>query len=167
MAILRNLAGALVGLFLFCALCFGCYLYGEHAERESAQAKLTAAEKKAAELQTRLDALPSKADADYTAAIKTQTEKAYAQPKIVLQRDCAVPAAAVRVLNDAASMPGDARPAAGPEKPAAIADATCAAELELARRNYAEVCVPNAIQLQAIQAEWQTVREAMNHGGAQ
>lgn len=166
MQILRNLAGALAGLLLFCALCFGCYLYGERAERESWQAKLTAAEKKAAELQAKLDAMPAQAATSYAASITKQKEKSDALPKIVLQRDCPVPAAAVRVLNDAARMPEDARPAASAEKPAASVDATCAAELELARRNYSEVCVPNAIQLQAIQAEWQKVREVMN-GGAQ
>lgn len=65
--------------------------------------------------------------------------------------DCRVDAELVGVLDDAARMPraagdpGEPRPGPAPALPAP--DSTCEAELGTCRRNYAEVCVPNAIHL--------------------
>jgi hypothetical protein len=66
---------------------------------------------------------------------------------------CRVGADAVGLLN-AAGMPGAAADPAQPRPGSATAaparDSNAAAELGVCRRNYAEVCVPNAVQLEEL-----------------
>jgi hypothetical protein len=59
------------------------------------------------------------------------------------------------VRDDAGSRPGAG--AAGKET-----DSTCGAELDIAKRNYAEVCVPNAEQLTELQERWAVVQKKVN-----
>lgn len=46
--------------------------------------------------------------------------------------------------------------------PHAETDSTCSAELDVAKRNYAEVCVPNAQQLDELQKRWELMRPVVN-----
>jgi hypothetical protein len=92
-----------------------------------------------------------------------QQERANALPPIVLIEDCAVPAAVGRVLNDAQrGMSADAGTGPDPGAAAETVDSTCAAELNICKRNYAEVAIPNAAQLAEIQRQWESVRKLIN-----
>lgn len=66
--------------------------------------------------------------------------------------DCPVPGPVVGLLNDAAGVPADTgapgKPHAAAAPPAAV---ECRAVIESAAGNYAEVCRPNADQLEALQ----------------
>lgn len=99
---------------------------------------------------------------NYIANLQKQLEKAHALPKITLVNDCAVPAAIGRLLNDAQRMHPDAATRSDPEPAAPAVDSTCAAELEIAKRNYAEFCIPNAQQLTEVQERWEKTREFVN-----
>ncbi len=69
--------------------------------------------------------------------------------------NCRVDAELIGVLDDAARMPGAARdpgePRPGPAAAVPAPDSTCEAELGICRANYADVCVPNALQLRDLQ----------------
>ena len=64
---------------------------------------------------------------------------------------CRVDAELVGLLDAAGTLPGAAgdpgEPRSGPAPAAPAPDSTAAAELATCRANYAEVCIPNAIQL--------------------
>lgn len=79
--------------------------------------------------------------------------------------DCRVDAELVGLLNDA-TVPAPAGPAAqpGPRAEAAVQaqESNCAAELGTCRRNYVEVCVPNAVQLQELQSFYKKLQQDYN-----
>jgi hypothetical protein len=99
---------------------------------------------------------------DYINGLQKKAEAARALPKITLDHDCTVPAAVGGVLNDAQGVHADAGAESGAGAAGPAVDSTCAAELDIAKRNYAEVCVPNAEQLTELQRQWNLVRDAIN-----
>lgn len=131
------------------------------AEFAARQARAVAA---AREAEGEIQRLNNRAIAAYIGRLNQQLEKAHALPKIALADDCAVPADVGRVLDDAQRLPGDAGTGSGAGAAGAPADSTCAAELDIAKRNYAEVCLPNAAQLTELQARWEQTRAIVNQG---
>lgn len=98
----------------------------------------------------------------YINRMKQQMEDARALPKIQLVHDCPVSAAVGGVLNAAQQLHADAGTVAGTGAAGATVDSTCSAELDIAKRNYAEVCIPNAEQLTELQRQWELVRGRIN-----
>jgi hypothetical protein len=139
-----------------------CYLKGgkaARAEADRAHAKAVAA---ARDTEAELQRLNNRWTSDYIGRVRSQQEKSHALPIITLVSDCTVPAAVGRVLNDAQRLPGDAGAGSGAGAAGAEADSTCAAELDIAKRNYADVCIPNAEQLSELQARWEQTRAIVN-----
>ena len=138
------------------------YLKGgkdESADRDRAQAKAAA---EARDAESELQRLGNRWTAAYIDRVIKQQEKARALPTITLAADCAVPADVGRVLNDARRLPGDAGTGSATGPTGEAVDSTCAAELDIAKRNYAEVCVPNAEQLTELQRRWDETRSRLN-----
>lgn len=144
------------------ALCCACELHGRHAEAKKWEAKIAASSIAARETEAELSRLQSKSTYAYLNSVLAQKEKANALPTIVFPVDCAVPASAIRLLNDATRMPSDTG-ATGPiDGTTEIVDSTCAKQLNICKRNYAEACIPNAQQLEEIQRQWDIVRDKYN-----
>lgn len=140
------------------------YLKGgkdERAETIAAQAKAAA---EARETEHELQRINNRDTAAYVGRVRKQEERAHALPKIIIDNDCTVPADAGRVLNDAQRVPDDAGDRSGAGTASEAVDSTCAAELDIAKRNYAEVCIPNAEQLKELQARWEKTRARINRG---
>lgn len=131
----------------------------ERLEMIAEQAKVAA---QARETEQDLQRLNNRDTAAYITRILKQQEKSRALPKITLVTDCAVPADVGRVLNDAQRLPSDAGTGSGSGTASPAADSTCAAELDIAKRNYADVCIPNAEQLTALQKRWNETRARIN-----
>ena len=144
------------------AVAIGGYWKGGKDERADWIEKQAKAAEQARETEQEITRMNNRATSAYLARVIRQQEKARALPKITLPADCAVPAASGGVLNDAQRLPEDAGP--GPDyRPAAPAiDSTCAAELDICKRNYAESCVPNAEQLKEVQQRWKDVQRLIN-----
>lgn len=140
------------------------YLKGGKDERAESIADQAKAAQQARETEQELQRLNNRDTAAYIARVRQQEERAHALPKISLVNDCPVPADAGRVLNDAQRVPGDAGTGPGSGATAPATDSTCAAELDIAKRNYAEVCIPNAEQLKELQRRWEVTRAAINGG---
>ncbi len=147
-------------LLALIGLCLACEIHGRHAERAVWQAKVVASELKAAKTAVDINNEMQRLTASYNASQHVQQEKAHALPKITLPVDCTVPIDVVRLLDTATHMPKDAGSSFRTESPTKTV--TCSAELDLCKRNYAEVCVPNALQLEEIQKQWETVRDKIN-----
>lgn len=145
------------------AVALGGYWKGTKDERADWTAGQLQAERQARETEQEITRMTNRATAEYVARIRKQQEKARALPPIVLTEDCRVPANIVRVLSDAQRMPADAGTGPGTGAAAETADSTCAAELEIAKRNYAEVAIPNAEQLRELQKRWIETRKLINH----
>jgi hypothetical protein len=144
------------------AVAFGGYWKGGKDERADWTAKQLQAERQARETEQELIRMNNRATADYVTRIRKQQEKARALPPIILTEDCRVPAAVGRVLNDAQVMPDDAGTRSGTGAAAETIDSTCASELEIAKRNYAESCIPNAEALKELQKRWNETRKLIN-----
>tara|TARA_R110001599_G_scaffold171353_1_gene362449 strand:+ start:463944 stop:464438 length:495 start_codon:yes stop_codon:yes gene_type:complete len=99
---------------------------------------------------------------DYINRLQNQLKAAHALPKVTLDHDCPVPAAVGGLLNDAQRMPEDAGTGSSSRSASETVDSTCAAELEIAKRNYAEVCIPNAQHLTELRDRWKKTREIVN-----
>lgn len=99
---------------------------------------------------------------DYINRLNNQLGAARALPKIKMVNDCPVPADVGGVLNDAQRLHPDASTGPGAGSTRTSVDSTCATELDIAKRNYAEVCVPNANQLTEVQERWKKVRAIIN-----
>lgn len=138
------------------------FAYGVHVTHMEQARQLATDTQAARDTEGELQRLQNRATTAYIDRTEITQEKAHALPKITLDADCRVPAAVGGVLNAAQRLSGDA--GAGPDIGAAGAavDSTCAAELDIAKRNYAEVCEPNAAQLTELQARWEMVRAAIN-----
>jgi hypothetical protein len=141
---------------------FGGYWKGGKDERADWTAKQLQAERAARETEQEITRMNNRATADYVARIRKQQEKARALPPIILTEDCRVPAAIGRVLNDAQRLPDDAGTESDPGRAAQTVDSTCAAELNIAKRNYAEVCIPAIEQVKEIQRQWESTRALIN-----
>jgi hypothetical protein len=89
--------------------------------------------------------------------------------------ECPVSVRVVRVLDRATSSPRDPprveQPSPPPvppretrpePEPEPEPSSTAGAELEICRKNYVEVCVPNALQLQALQEWYEELRKQRN-----
>lgn len=139
----------------------GC-VKGAKDERNTAEIEHARKVAEAVDVERELQAVANGWTSDYINRLTKQNEAARALPRITLVNDCAVPAAVGRVLNDAQSLYPDAGsgPSTGPAS--AEVDSTCAAELEIAKRNYADVCTPNAEQLTELQERWRRTAEAVN-----
>ena len=119
-------------------------------------------EKQARETETELARMNNRATTIYLDRVASQQRKANALPKITLPADCAVPADIGGLLNDAQQhLPADAGTGTDAGAATPVADSTCSAELEIAKRNYAEVCLPNADQLRELQQRWELTRKAL------
>lgn len=154
-----------LAIVLWTALASGmAYLKGGKDERADFIADQAKAAAEARETEHELQRLNNRDTAAYVARVRKQEEKAHALPKISFANDCTVPADAGRVLNDAQRLPDDAGAGSGSGAAAEAADSTCAAELDIAKRNYAEVCIPNAEQLKELQARWEKTRARINRG---
>jgi hypothetical protein len=138
-----------------------CYMKGVKDERVAIDRAHANAVDAARATENELQRLNNRWTSDYIGRVLSQQEKSRALPTITLVNDCTVPAAVGRVLNDAQRLPGDAGAGSGAGAAGAEADSTCAAELDIAKRNYAEVCVPNAEQLTELQRRWKQVRLAL------
>jgi hypothetical protein len=159
-----RLWGALLALVLASVL--SGYAYGVHVTELAQAGQLATVTQAARTTETELQHSENKASTAYLARTEFIQEKAHALPKITLASDCRVPAAVSRVLNSAQRVSTDANARPEPGAASEEADSTCAAELDIAKRNYAEVCEPNAAQLTELQVRWELVRSSMNRGGA-
>lgn len=128
-------------------------------------AKQLQAERQSRETEQELTRMNNRSTADYVARVRKQEQKAHALPTITLVEDCRVPAAIGRVLNDAQVMSNDAGTRSGTGPAAETVDSACAAELNICKRNYAEVAIPNALQLQELQKRWNETRALINRTG--
>lgn len=107
---------------------------------------------------------------DYTNILKTQKE-GYDNEMLVLKKKlarmpvCTVSADIVRLLdaNSSSNLPLSSATGQQLGISAETADSTCSAELETAARNYREVCIPNADQLEAVQKAYNAVKENINN----
>ena len=140
------------------------YHKGGIDERTDTIAKQAAAAAQAREAEGELRRMDGKATDAYIKRITTHQEKFRALPTIALPINCVVPSAASRVLNDAQRVPGDAGTGPGSRAAGAEVDSTCAAELDIAKRNYADVCTINEAQLKEIQERWERTRLIVNQG---
>lgn len=131
----------------------------ERADWIKQQAK---AAEQARENEQELTRMNNRSTALYVARARDQERKARALPKIEIPMDCTVPAAAGRVLNDAQRLPEDAGAGPGIGAAAEAVDSSCAAELEICKRNYVEVAIPNALQLQELQQRWRDTQSIIN-----
>lgn len=125
-----------------------------------------AAVKAAVEIQHRIEAERERTEALVTAHLaETRKQKDRADAiQAQLKRSttellaCRVSADTVRLLNDSA-VPEPA-PAPGGTGPApAPVETNCAVVVESAARNYSEVCIPNAQQLEALQRWYNDLRK--------
>jgi hypothetical protein len=140
------------------------YRKGVKDERDEILLEQAKAAAEARETEGELQRVGNRATSAYLDRMLKQQEKARALPPITLVNDCPVPGAAIGVLNDAQRMPGDAGTGSSAGAAGTQADSSCAAELDIAKRNYAEICIPNAEQLTAIQERWETTRTLVNRG---
>lgn len=146
---------------LVIGLCAASFVGGCMEQKRNQKADQVDAVQEARETENELQRLQNRWTSDYIDQMLKQQEHAHALPKITLVHDCPVPAAVGRVLNDAERVPDDARAGPGAGAAGAETDSTCAAELDIAKRNYAEVCIPNAEQLTALQQRWNNVRQKL------
>jgi hypothetical protein len=156
--------GVWLALFLAIAALFGAGYWHrgtvDDAKYAAQQLKDVTA---AREADNELQRINNRATTVYIDRVNKQLEKARALPKIALPADCPVPADVGGVLNDAQlGMRTDARPGPGAGAIGQTVDSTCAAELDIAKRNYVEVCIPNAEQLTELQARWALVQSKVN-----
>lgn len=131
----------------------------KEAEQVKAAAKQTT---KTLETERKVKTIQNKGTANYVAGVIRKERKAREYPPIIIRNDCAVPAAVGQLLNDAQQLPEVPGPESGIGSARPAVDSTCAAELEIAKRNYAEVCVPNAMQLDTIRQQWSEVTQELN-----
>lgn len=154
-----------LAFLLALALSFGAgYAKRGRIDRVTHAAEIAAQAAQARDTEQELQRLSNQATSAFIDRLQKQQERAHALPKIVLPHDCSVPADVGRVLNDAQRMLDDAGSGPGAGAAGAAVDSTCAAELEIAKRNYAEVCLPNAEQLTALQQRWNETRDLLNRG---
>ncbi|WP_025915809.1 hypothetical protein [Herminiimonas sp. CN] len=152
-------------LLVFGAAALGFHFEGRAAQRKDDDSKLLKGVSDARETESELQRINSRATSAYIDHIRKQEEKAHALPKIVLPVNCAIPAAVGSVLNDAQrSVREDAGSGSNSGTASTAVDSACAAELEIAKRNYAEVCVPNADQLTELQERWDITQKKVNKG---
>jgi hypothetical protein len=98
-----------------------------------------------------------------------QLEKSHAEQKsfreaLAAAESCVVPGAAVRMLDNATDPNGaDYAGSSGKPGPAvSTADSTCAEQLDIARRNYREVCLPNAKERDELRNLYNDTRDVIN-----
>lgn len=144
------------------AVAFGGYWKGGKDNEAGWTRKQLAAERQARDTEQEITRLNNRATTDYIARIRKQQERANGLPPIILTEDCRVPADIGRVLNDAQRLPDDAGTEPGPGRAAQTVDSTCAAELDICKRNYAEVAVPAIEQVKEIQRQWESTRALIN-----
>jgi len=99
-----------------------------------------------------------------TEKANTENEIAKLKAKLAASPTCVVSGAVVGMLYPDAAADVSATPAAGFNAGSARAypDSSCAEQLELADRNYREVCEPNAEQLTALQQAYNAMRDQFN-----
>jgi hypothetical protein len=168
------LTGIVVRVVLVALLMLGGYAAGRYQQHEhdqrAAQAAERMAEQKAREIG---QAAQRAADAAAASYAEDQNEKqrkasdeiARLQTALAGMPRCTVPGAVVRVLDPVPSPGPDAGPAPGTGEPATPPDSTCGLQLEIAARNYREVCEPNADQLRALQRLWTDTKARLDAGG--
>lgn len=144
------------------AVAFGGYWKGGKDNEARHTANQLKAEREARDTEQEITRINNRSTADYIDRIRKQQERADAMPPIILAEDCTVPAAIGRVLNDAQRLPDDAGTESGAGGTAQTVDSTCAAELDIAKRNYAERCVPAIEQVKEIQRQWESTRALIN-----
>jgi TolA-binding protein len=162
MSILFNPSFWLAVVLWTAAVAFGGHWKGgkdADAEHQRAVAKAT---EQARQTEQDIRSMQDRNTLRYLDRMHQQQEKARALPPIILTEDCRVPAAVGRVLNDAQRLPDDAGTEPGIGAAAETVDSTCAAELEIAKRNYAESCIPNAEALKELQKRWNETRKLIN-----
>lgn len=154
-----------LGAVLWTVLVAGLgYAKGAKDERADIAVDQVKAVEQARDVEQELQRFNNRATAAYVGRLLKQQEKARALPTITLVHDCAVPASAGQLLNDAQRLPDDAGDRSGLGAATEAVDSTCAAELDIAKRNYAEVCIPNAEQLREVQKRWEETRQRLNQG---
>jgi len=99
-----------------------------------------------------------------TAKAKSDNELAVLKAKLAASPTCPVSGAVVGMLYPATNshVSPNAATGFGIGSASTYADSSCSEQLELAARNYREVCEPNAEQLKAVQDAYNTVREQLN-----
>lgn len=140
----------------------GLIWLGMRLERTGWVEKQNRAIEKALDGERALQNKINQSTSDYINSLHEQRKAAHALPKITLVNDCAVPGNVGGVLNDAQRMHANASNESGVSSTSTTVNSTCAAELDIAKRNYAEVCVPNALQLNKLQEQWDLTRNAIN-----
>lgn len=95
---------------------------------------------------------------------RSENELSTLRKKLAAMPTCAVAGDTVGMLypTTANSVPGNSSSGLGSVGTATYADSTCADQLELAARNYREVCNPNAEQVIALQKAYNAVRDRYN-----
>jgi hypothetical protein len=94
----------------------------------------------------------------------TENEIAMLKAKLAKAGTCTVPGAAVGMLyaSTGSNLSTSSAIGFGTGSTATYADSSCGEQLELAARNYREVCEPNAEQLKALQDAYSALREQYN-----
>jgi hypothetical protein len=95
---------------------------------------------------------------------KADNEIAMLKAKLAKTPTCTVSGSVVGMLypGTSANVPATTATGFGAGGTTAYADSSCGAQLELAARNYREVCEPNAEQLKALQDVYNDLREQFN-----
>jgi hypothetical protein len=144
------------------AVALAGYWKGAKDERADELRDQIKAVEQARQTETDLRRMQDRATLRYLDRMHAQQEKAHGLPPIILTDDCTVPAAAGRLLNDAQRMPDDAGTGPGTSAAAEAVDSTCSAELDICKRNYSEVCIPNALALSELQQRWRDTQAIIN-----
>jgi len=158
-------------VLLLIATAVGGYVYGRASVKAEKASAVVAAQQEAYRLSNRAASV-------YLARLDEQEKRADGLAEELRQAlgksaDCPVSVRVVRVLDRAASSPRDPPRVEQPPAPVVPAqrdeqaapaepDSTVGAELETCRRNYVEVCIPNALQLEALQAWYEDLRKQRN-----
>ena len=150
-------------LYLYGGLFLAGLFSGGYGVHTWYKAQRVEAIEEARQSERELQVLANKADQSYATYMRSHAAHAKsneAKYRRVLNEanselaDCRVDARLISVLNDAGVPEAPADPAgSGSVAPDASAprDSNCAVELDVCRSNYAEVCIPNEIQLRELQ----------------
>jgi len=95
---------------------------------------------------------------------RSENEMSLLRKRLAAMPTCGVAGDTVGMLfpSGNVNMPGNSGFGLGSVRPTTFADSTCAEQLELAARNYREVCQPNAQQVMALQNAYNAIREKFN-----
>ena len=160
----------LAGIVALVAGLFGSgYHLGSKHETDKQAKTVIVTQTKVAVVNTKSVAEVNVVATDYVTLLNTQKvthdeEMRKLKHKLSKLATCTIPGSIVGLLNPGSSidMPNSSTIGQQPSSETETTGSTCAIELEVAARNYREVCIPNAEQLEAVQSAYNKVRDNIN-----